>query len=411
MSEVANKNLVKLIFISGDANHNKYYFMEKATDGATFKVEYGRVNCAKPQFETYPINLWEKKFNEKVKKGYTDRTDVFTETKSKTNLKISDDKDIEALILELQRYANVNVANTYLAAASVTKKQLELAQNAINNLANSFKKYYGKKTWDAKNFNTELEKLFGIIPRKMKKVADHLIKSDSTKSDVEKIISTEQDNLDSLISQFDSNNLAETDEVNDNIDLLSSMGLKLSSVSDKKIIDKLKNLMGDSVNHFSKAFEITNNTTQNKFDKTLSKSKNKKTDLFWHGSRNANWYFILQKGLLIRPSGAVASGSMFGDGVYFANKARKSIGYTSLSGSYWAGGNDKKSYLAVFEVHTGEQKHITRHNSSCYSLCHSILQKDGFDSVYAHGGYDLRNDEFIVYTTEQSTIKYLIEIK
>jgi poly [ADP-ribose] polymerase len=37
---------------------------------------------------------------------------------------------------------------------------------------------------------------------------------------------------------------------------------------------------------------------------------------------------------MIRPSGAVYTGSMFGDGIYFADKAAKSIGYSSLSGSY-----------------------------------------------------------------------------
>jgi hypothetical protein len=36
----------------------------------------------------------------------------------------------------------------------------------------------------------------------------------------------------------------------------------------------------------------------------------------------------MQTGLLIRPSGAI-SGSMFGDGIYFADKAQKSIGYSS----------------------------------------------------------------------------------
>jgi poly [ADP-ribose] polymerase len=43
----------------------------------------------------------------------------------------------------------------------------------------------------------------------------------------------------------------------------------------------------------------------------------------------------MQTGLLIRPSGAVHTGSMFGDGIYFADKAQKSIGYSSLSGSHW----------------------------------------------------------------------------
>lgn len=39
------------------------------------------------------------------------------------------------------------------------------------------------------------------------------------------------------------------------------------------------------------------------------------------------------------------------------------------------------------------------------------VKSKGFDSVYAKGGADLINDEFIVYEEERCTIKYLIEIK
>ena len=38
------------------------------------------------------------------------------------------------------------------------------------------------------------------------------------------------------------------------------------------------------------------------------------------------------------------------------------------------------------------------------------MDKDGYDSVYAQGGADLRNDEFIIYEAEKCTVKYLVEI-
>jgi poly [ADP-ribose] polymerase len=146
------------------------------------------------------------------------------------------------------------------------------------------------------------------------------------------------------------------------------------------------------------------------FDNHFSKAKTKERKLFWHGSRNENWFNIIQTGLMIRPSGAVHTGSMFGDGIYFANKAQKSIGYTSLSGSYWARGGSNKAYLALYDVHVGDQKHIHKHDSSCYSLSKAVLDREGKDSVYAHGGIDLRNDEFIIYDGQQCTIAYIIEI-
>lgn len=102
---------------------------------------------------------------------------------------------------------------------------------------------------------------------------------------------------------------------------------------------------------------------------------------------------------------------MFGDGCYWADKFLKSYGYTSGRGSYWAKGNSDSAFLGIFEVHVGEQKHIYRHDSSCTRLSASVLKKDNYDSVFAHGGADLRNNEYITYNTNQSTIKYLVEVK
>ena len=118
---------------------------------------------------------------------------------------------------------------------------------------------------------------------------------------------------------------------------------------------------------------------------------------------------IVQTGLIIRPSGVIHTGSMFGDGIYFADKCRKSIGYTSYRGSYWASGNDKTAYLAIYDVHVGNQKHIHNHTRDCYTLDEAKLKKENYDSVFAHGGADLRNNEYIVYNPDQCTIKYLVE--
>ena len=138
--------------------------------------------------------------------------------------------------------------------------------------------------------------------------------------------------------------------------------------------------------------------------------KNKTTDLLWHGSRTENWWSIISTGLKIRPSNAIYTGSMFGNGIYFANKADKSAKYTSLSGSYWAHGSDSVGYLALYEVYLGKCKDITHHTSSCYDLDYNKVNKEGYDCVFAHGGADLVNDEIIVYRPEQCTVKYIVEI-
>jgi hypothetical protein len=180
--------------------------------------------------------------------------------------------------------------------------------------------------------------------------------------------------------------------------------------NDTETLELIKKLMGSNVNQMKRVFKVVNNKTQKIFDKHMDKAEVKKRRLYWHGSRNENWFNILQTGLLIRPSGAVHTGSMFGDGIYFADKAQKSIGYTSLRGSYWAHGGDNKAFLALFDVHLGKQKEILHHDSSCYKLSQKVMDAEGYNSVFAKGGADLRNNEFIIYRAEQCTISHLIEI-
>lgn len=405
-----NQNIVKLLFVS-ENNNNKYYNMTKSDGAVTFSVEYGRVG-ATCQKETYPLSKWHTKYNEKIKKGYKDITEISTVIQSNSPVKISEEQIIEQVILQLQKFANTNVSNTYLISASqVTKQQLEFAQKHVDQLSKIFTKYFGKSSWDITYFNNELLKLYTVIPRKMKKVQDHLIKPDSTKENLLSLITNEQDNLDSLSSQVISNTTQANNTEVVSSTLLETLGLEMTAnVSDKEI-KMIKELLNESVGKFSRAFRVTNKETQKVFDEHMKTVKDKTTKLYWHGSRNQNFWFILQQGLKIRPSGAVYSGSMYGDGIYFANKAQKSIGYTSLSGSYWAGGNANVAYLAIFEMHQGKAKDIHRHGSFCYSLNYAEIQKEGFDSVFAHKGADLRNDEIIIYNPAQCTIKYLVEIK
>ena len=70
----------------------------------------------------------------------------------------------------------------------------------------------------------------------------------------------------------------------------------------------------------------------------------------FHGTRTQNISGVIKKGLVIRPSGAVVTGSYFDKegGLYFADVSCKSINYTSVQGSYYAKGTDKKAFLFIF---------------------------------------------------------------
>ena len=327
------------------------------------------------------------------------------------------EKKVKELFDDLMAFANKSIKKNYkVKQEAVTQAMVDAAQEVLDKAIKSI-----KKNMDVEELNKMLIELYSIIPREMKDVRDYLIKKADTKADIDFIkefLSNEQDTLDTMAGQVKllqqqkeatKDNTPDVDHDGD-FTLLDQMGIIATEEKDPKQIELVKKLMGPNAHQMKRLIKCVNTKTQKTFDANLKKAKNKGRKLYWHGSRNENWFNIIQTGLMIRPSGAIHTGSMFGDGIYFANKAQKSIGYSSLRGSYWTGGGANKGYLALFDVHTGEQKHITHHNSSCYSLSKKVMEKEGFDSVYAHGGADLRNDEFIIYDGAQCTIAYIVEI-
>jgi len=411
--------------VDGSANNNKFYKMQENSDG-TFTATYGREG-AKGAIETYSMSLWDKKLNEKLgpKKGYTDVTEHRTEETApvKTVVKnsagtniISKDKHVNDIISALQSYANQQTATVYKAEAKgVTQKQIDDAQKNIDNLSYSFKNHFGKSGWSINLFNAELTKLYIIIPRKMKNVADYLITDKWTKKQIEDLIGQEQSNLDSMASQViqQAAQVAADDDTTPAAvqqTLLDILGLDMELVTDQKTLDMVKKKAEEHAKRVLRVFAVTNRATQKEFDVQVRNAKDKKTDMMWHGSRRANWYFIIQQGLRIRPSGAVYSGSMFGDGIYFASECDKSMGYTD-SGR-WAGGRSTGSnrvYMALYEVHLGKQYCIKSSDSSLSAKKLETL--GGYDSTWGQKGPNLYRNEYITYKSCQSTIKYLIEFQ
>lgn len=130
----------------------------------------------------------------------------------------------------------------------------------------------------------------------------------------------------------------------------------------------------------------------------------------WHGTRRANMIGITTKGLLIRPSGVITAGSMFGDGIYWASNSTKSINYCDVKGSYWAQGSNKTAYLFLGDVAFGKQKIAS--GSSFYSR--SNIQP--YHSVFAPAGRGgVLNDEMITYIPsgpgQQHILRYIIEFE
>ena len=389
-------------------NNNKYY--NCFPEGDRFRVEYGRVDSTK-QTTSYPISKWNSQIQSKLKKGYVDVTDTkkdLIEEVSTSNpdmtYKEIENKVIREIVEKLQSMARETIKKNYsVKSSTVTQAMIDEAQIVLNDLSHIN---------DTDDFNDKLLELFAVIPRKMGNVKDYLCNNSEDFSD---IIQREQDLLDVMQGEVykpEKHTSITTSKDKKDFTILDELGLEFGEVSNNEI-EMIKKLMNESKNKFRKAWKVKNIETEKRFNKFVEDNKITDTRLLFHGSRSENFWSIIKTGLMIRPANAVYTGSMFGDGLYFAPKCQKSIGYTSLNGSYWAHGGNNVAYMALFEVAYGKPYVIYEHNSNCYGLNYDVLQNKKPKCHCLHAKADkgmLRNDEIVFYKPEQVTIKYLIEI-
>ncbi|MBO0950150.1 WGR domain-containing protein [Fibrella forsythiae] len=403
---------VKLIMVTA-ANNNKYYEMHETASG-TFTVSYGRVGGS-VSTATYPMDQWDKKFREKVAKGYVDQTHLYADKPAMTSTDSIENDQVRALMAKLMEYANQSIFQNYVVSAQqVTKQQVDAAQQLLNELATLI-----DARLDVSRYNDKLLSLFKTIPRKMGKVSQHLVpQSPQAPGDLQTLrdrLAAEQDTLDVMRSQVELNQPKSDANSPEQAppSLLNSLGLTMEPVTDDRVLTLIKRMMGDDAAKFDAAFAVQQARTQAAFVKHMSTAKTPKTQLLWHGSRSENWLSILKSGLVLRPTNAIITGKMFGYGIYFADQFSKSLNYTSLSGSFWAGGQQREAYLAIYEVHVGKQFVVRQHEGWHCTLTGDVLAKrnPSLDSVYAQRGKSLLKNEFIVYNQDQSTIRYLVRVK
>lgn len=395
-----------LVMVEADANKNKYYRM--IPHGDSWTAEYGRIGSSS-QHRNYPIRQWNTKYNEKIRKGYVDQTGlvedlISTEMPKQSEYKEIENKSIAEIVERLQSMAQKAISKNYtISSNKVTQAMVDEAQTIISNLL---------IIKDREKFNDTLLKLFTVIPRRMGSVDSHIAHDDTQFA---KIISREQDLLDIMKGQIVQKQAVE--EVKDNKQIsdktiLEQLGLEFGECSPEDIAI-IRVALGSCSDKFYKAWKVKNNRTQERFDTFVKENNIKDIRLLFHGSRNENWWSIINSGLVLRPTNAVITGKMFGYGLYYAPKARKSLGYTSLSGSYWANGTSSSGFMALMNVAYGQPYDVYSFNSKYYNFNYDALQRasPGANCLHAHEGSMLRNDEIIVYKEDQCTIKYLVEVK
>lgn len=99
------------------------------------------------------------------------------------------------------------------------------------------------------------------------------------------------------------------------------------------------------------AYRIENRKLEKKFAACIKESGYGRKDIhfLYHGTRNQNVWNIIKEGLLLDPNAQI-TGKLFGKGLYFANKAKKSFNYSSLRGSYYSREGDDLGFCFIFKV-------------------------------------------------------------
>ena len=159
--------------VTASANNNKYYNM--TPHGDTWTAEYCRVGSSAQKRE-YPLSQWDKKYNEKIKKGYVDHTglvqdliQVEKKKSSSSTYKEIENKVIAEIVERLQRMAKKAISDNYtISSNKVTQAMVDEAQEILTGLT---------ITQNKDQFNDALLNLFTVIPRKMKNVSSYLAKS------------------------------------------------------------------------------------------------------------------------------------------------------------------------------------------------------------------------------------------
>ncbi|KAI9264234.1 hypothetical protein BDA99DRAFT_51448 [Phascolomyces articulosus] len=167
-------------------------------------------------------------------------------------------------------------------------------------------------------------------------------------------------------------------------------------------------------------------------------ANNSNRKLLWHGSHTNNFLGILKQGLRTKPAIAQQNGSMFGNGVYFADMFAKSVMYSN-NGFY-----EKKhpgyALLLLCEVALGEESEMSYHAMYKYDeekhMSVRGMGKEGpnpANAIYDKRGvripmgptmqypipsdipyYDqpkINHNEFIVYDDSQIKIKYMVLVR
>ena len=290
----------------------------------------------------------------------------------------------------------------------VTKKTIEDARKILDEMA----PLINAKTFDDQKFISCLNQYLMLVPQHVHHARGwHKLFFAAHNNTVDKQ-STLLDQLEASADLADARMKAAND-TNIQTTLADTPNLfnaELKIVTDVDVIKKIEKMFFESINdkHTSKnmkpvkIYEVELPDMKSAWDKDGAKIHN--IQMLWHGTRMFNVLSILKSGFMLPKtlSTMQIAGAMFGHGIYSSDQSTKALNYAT---GYWHGGaKDTNCFMFLVDVALGTQ-YIPKSS-------YESLPKPGFDSTFAKPGISgILNNEFVVYRTSQTNIRYLIEFE
>jgi poly [ADP-ribose] polymerase len=188
--------------------------------------------------------------------------------------------------------------------------------------------------------------------------------------------------------------------------------VEVHELDDRATRRRIEKLYADSANrrhtsyglHIRRIYIVRILSVSKVFEVTGKKVGNIKE--LWHGTKASNLLSILKNGLIIPPSSSAhVTGRMYGNGLYFSDQSTKALNYAT---TFWGGRDEKRYFMFVAAVAMGKPfiPQSTRWGSAG---SYSYPQR-GYDSTFAQANVSgVKNNEMIVYRTDQVDLRFLIE--
>lgn len=412
-------NQTMLVMVDTDGNNNKFYELTTLPDGRV-RARYGRIGATE-QSRTYPPGSYRKKLNEKLRKGYVVRETAQSASTAPTGIEAADrinkalfngradavSKKLAETLLRNNRHAiedatggkiTVSTSGTVTTALGpVTPKQLADARKLLADLASGSRD------------RRVIENYLVLIPQRIKNVRE-------TSWITGKWVKSQEDLLDALSAALTaSDGASDKDGEPAPIPFRNKLELVDPTSDEFKDIEKrfrsTANTQHSSASRkLIRAWRITDDR-RDVWEAQLKKLKHRRT--LWHGTTAGNVLSILRTGLICPPSSDgrfATTGRMFGDGVYFSDQSTKSLNYATGVWNRNVGNSNPMMFLA--DVVMGREYRPTVMTTGIPRDARTGKDEKGrpYNSIFVRGGTcSVRNNEMIVWNTDQITLTYLCE--